>query len=168
MLIHGAAVNSLSFRYVNIPLFSRTCFYKRAFGCFQAFCCWKQWACEHFYSCVCFQEQDFLGFNLDGEELGSEECAPSVLVEDTKFSSKLVVQFMFLPFVLKSCHFFMFLLTFRIIRFFKFYFFATLHGLWDLSSLTRDWTWAPAVRAPSPNHWTAKKFPRLIISFLSV
>ena len=31
---------------------------------------------------------------------------------------------------------------------------ATSRGLWDLSSPTRDRTWAPAVKAPSPNHWT--------------
>ena len=32
-------------------------------------------------------------------------------------------------------------------------------NLQDLSSLTRDGTQAPAVRAPSPNHWTAREFP---------
>ena len=31
-------------------------------------------------------------------------------------------------------------------------------GLWDLSSLTRDWTHATAVNALRPNHWTARKF----------
>ena len=36
---------------------------------------------------------------------------------------------------------------------------AVLCGLRDLSSSTRDWTWAPAVKAPSPNHWTAREFP---------
>ena len=35
---------------------------------------------------------------------------------------------------------------------------AASRGLWDLSSLTRDWTWALAVKALSANHWTAKKF----------
>ena len=29
----------------------------------------------------------------------------------------------------------------------------------DLSSATRGWTWALAVKAPSPDHWTARKFP---------
>ena len=29
----------------------------------------------------------------------------------------------------------------------------------DLSSLTRDRTWAMAVKAPSPNHWTTREFP---------
>ena len=38
-------------------------------------------------------------------------------------------------------------------------FLAPLHSLWDLSSPTRDWTWAPAVRASSPNHWIAREFP---------
>ena len=34
-----------------------------------------------------------------------------------------------------------------------------LHNLWDLSSLTRDGTWTPAVKVPSPNHWTTRDFP---------
>ena len=29
----------------------------------------------------------------------------------------------------------------------------------DLSSPTRDWTWATAVKAPSPNQWTTREFP---------
>ena len=36
---------------------------------------------------------------------------------------------------------------------------ATLHSSWDLSSLTRNRTQALALKAPSPNHWTAKDFP---------
>ena len=40
---------------------------------------------------------------------------------------------------------------------------ATLHGLWDLSSLTSDWTWALAVKASSSSHWTAREFPCLFI-----
>ena len=28
----------------------------------------------------------------------------------------------------------------------------------DLSSLTRDWTFAPAIEAQSPNHWANRKF----------
>ena len=36
---------------------------------------------------------------------------------------------------------------------------TTLLGLQDLSSLARDGTCAPAVRVPSPNHWTAREFP---------
>ena len=39
-----------------------------------------------------------------------------------------------------------------------------LHSSWDLSSLTRDWTQAPAVRALSSNHWTTRKF--WVYSFL--
>ena len=31
--------------------------------------------------------------------------------------------------------------------------------LWNLSSLSRDWTWVTAVKLSSPNHWTARKFP---------
>ena len=33
-------------------------------------------------------------------------------------------------------------------------------SLWDLSSLTRDWTHVLAVKAQNHNHWTAKEFPR--------
>lgn len=29
--------------------------------------------------------------------------------------------------------------------------------MWDLSSHTRDWTWATEVKAPNPNHWTTRK-----------
>ena len=39
------------------------------------------------------------------------------------------------------------------------FFLAPLHSLWDLSSLTREWTWAPAMRTSSPNHWIAREFP---------
>ena len=35
-------------------------------------------------------------------------------------------------------------------------FLAMLRGLWDLSSPTRDRTRALAVKAQSPNHWTAR------------
>ena len=42
---------------------------------------------------------------------------------------------------------------------FNFYILVTLCGLQDLSSLTRDQTQAPAVKAPSPNHWTTREFP---------
>lgn len=49
--------------------------------------------------CTCFHEQDFLGFSLDGEQLGSKEYTHLVLVEDTKFSSKLVVSI----YVLTTC-----------------------------------------------------------------
>ena len=33
-------------------------------------------------------------------------------------------------------------------------------ALRDLSSPTRDWTQATAVKALNPNHWTAREFPR--------
>ena len=42
-----------------------------------------------------------------------------------------------------------------------FYCLAALHGLQDLSSSTRDQTVPLAVKAQSPNHWTARKFPEL-------
>ena len=34
---------------------------------------------------------------------------------------------------------------------------AMLCSLWDLSSLTRDWTQRPGRKASSPNHWTARE-----------
>ena len=37
---------------------------------------------------------------------------------------------------------------------------ATPCGLWDLSSPTRNRTLVPAVKAPSPNHWTTREFPK--------
>ena len=55
---------------------------------------------------------------------------------------------------------------------FLFYFFATL--MWDLSSLTRDWTLTPCIGRWIPNHWTTWEVPgvgiissRLILLFLS-
>ena len=44
---------------------------------------------------------------------------------------------------------------------------ATLHNLWDLSSLTRDQAQAPAKKASSSNHWTTREFPALCFSFPS-
>ena len=38
-------------------------------------------------------------------------------------------------------------------------------GLRDLSSPTRGWTQAMAVKAPSPNHWNAKGFPSLFLFY---
>ena len=32
-------------------------------------------------------------------------------------------------------------------------------GLWDLSSLTSNWTQATAVKVLSPSHWTVREFP---------
>ena len=34
-----------------------------------------------------------------------------------------------------------------------------LQGMWDLSSLTRDWTHIPCIRWWSPNHWPAREVP---------
>ena len=34
-------------------------------------------------------------------------------------------------------------------------------GMWDLSSLTRDWTHTPCVGRGSPNHWTTGEVPPL-------
>ena len=41
-----------------------------------------------------------------------------------------------------------------------FFFLAMMYGLWDLSSLTGNRTLAMAVKAPSPNHWTTREFPK--------
>ena len=38
-----------------------------------------------------------------------------------------------------------------------FFFLVIPHCMWDLSSLIRDWTRAPAAKALSPNHWTARE-----------
>ena len=43
--------------------------------------------------------------------------------------------------------------------FFVFFFLVCLHSLQDFSSHTRDRTQALSVKAPSPNHWSARKFP---------
>ena len=42
-------------------------------------------------------------------------------------------------------------------------FFASSWGFQDASSPTRDWTRASEVKAPSPNHWTAREFPLFIL-----
>ena len=47
----------------------------------------------------------------------------------------------------------------------RFFFFAVLRGLQDLSSLTRNGTWAPAVIVPSPNHQTAREFPSVLFIY---
>ena len=40
------------------------------------------------------------------------------------------------------------------------YYLAAQCSLWNLSSPTRDWTWAPlTMKAPSPNHWTTRELP---------
>ena len=44
-----------------------------------------------------------------------------------------------------------------------FNFLAAPRGMQNLSSPTRDLTGAPAVRAWSPNHWTAREFPAVVI-----
>jgi len=48
---------------------------------------------------------------------------------------------------------------------------ATQEGLWYLSSPTRDWTYAMAVKALRPNSWTAQELPVLWwtpLSFLAL
>ena len=39
--------------------------------------------------------------------------------------------------------------------------------MWDLSSPTRDQTWAPALEAQSLNHWTIREAPVIIIIIFS-
>ena len=45
------------------------------------------------------------------------------------------------------------------------FFLDTPRRLQDLSSRTRNWTRATAVKASSPNHWTAREFPRIRFLF---
>ena len=52
----------------------------------------------------------------------------------------------------------------RPVFFFSFYYFlATFWGIWDISSLIRDWTCAPAREAWGLNHWTTKEVPGLCL-----
>ena len=39
---------------------------------------------------------------------------------------------------------------------------AMPHGLWDLSSLTRDSTWTTAVKAQDPNHLATRELPKIL------
>ena len=48
-----------------------------------------------------------------------------------------------------------------------FFFLAGLPGLWNLLSLTRDWTWATTVEELSPTHWTTTKFLFLLFHLIS-
>ena len=65
----------------------------------------------------------------------------------------------------KSFSHFLFGLFIFLLSSFKsfFFFFSAQWGLWDLISLTRDWTWASEVKAP--NHWTTREFPRVCYMF---
>ena len=45
---------------------------------------------------------------------------------------------------------------------------ATWHGMWDLSSLARDQTWAPVVEAQSLNHWTSREVSDSILWWTNV
>ena len=38
-----------------------------------------------------------------------------------------------------------------------------LQGMWDLGSLTRDWTYTPCVGRRCLNHWTAREIPWLVV-----
>ena len=51
----------------------------------------------------------------------------------------------------------------RVLKILCIYVSATLQGVQDLSSLTRDGTCAPAVEAESLNHCTAREFPKVFI-----
>ena len=42
------------------------------------------------------------------------------------------------------------------------FFLAVSHGLWDLTSQTRDDPRPLAVKAASPNRWTATEFSRIM------
>ena len=43
------------------------------------------------------------------------------------------------------------------------YFLATVRSVQDLSSQTRDWTHAHAVKSQNLNHWTASKVPKYLL-----
>ena len=53
----------------------------------------------------------------------------------------------------------------NILCLYLFIFFVTPHGVWDLSSLTRNQTCAP-YSGKSLNHWTAREVP--ILCFLNI
>ena len=59
---------------------------------------------------------------------------------------------------LAAASFLFIIIIFLLFILFYFIFLAMPCGLWDLSSQTRHRTQAPAVKAPSPNHWTTKEF----------
>ena len=40
-----------------------------------------------------------------------------------------------------------------------------VQGMWDLSSLTRDWTYTHCIGRWSLNHWTAKEVPKYLLTF---
>ena len=42
-------------------------------------------------------------------------------------------------------------------------FLATVCGMWELSSLTRDWTRAPVLEAISLNHWTTRQVVEAVL-----
>ena len=50
---------------------------------------------------------------------------------------------------------------------FFFLFVATPHSLWDLSSQPGIESRSPAVKAPSPYHWTTREFPQGFFIFVS-
>ena len=41
------------------------------------------------------------------------------------------------------------------------FFLAMPRDLWDLSSPARDQTQVAATKAPGPNHWTTREFPKV-------
>ena len=47
------------------------------------------------------------------------------------------------------------------------FYLAVLHGMWNLSSLTKKLTCAPGVKAQCPNHWTTREVLRLSDSWLT-
>ena len=44
---------------------------------------------------------------------------------------------------------------------------AGLQGMWDLSSLTRDWIWVPALEVWSLNHWIAWQVPKINLKLIT-
>ena len=59
-----------------------------------------------------------------------------------------------------GCHCLLLIIRLRL------FYLAPQLSLWNLSSLTRDQTQAPAVEVQSPKHWTTREFQRIIPLFV--
>ena len=51
-----------------------------------------------------------------------------------------------------------------VFSFFSFF----IHDLWEIDSLTRDWTQALAEKTQNPNQWTSREFPAVVLVFARV
>lgn len=112
---HVTPVNSLSFHYVNIPLFSHTSFLQMDNQLFPGFLLLKTMSHEHFL---------YVSRSKISQDLAQMENSQVVKNTHFQFCQKIpnvfpnwLCQFMFVPFVYKGFHFLMFLLTFRMTGF---------------------------------------------------